>query len=434
MKLLNLTWLCLIILLLNNKAISQVNISNYFEDFIEGSTPPKSISSNCQMQSTAYITKYGDQTYNIPSTTNPEYKTLLVNFNIIQKDDGSGNFSTSSSDLANLNQIFNWFNDYYKYNDQPSDPKTGVLYLPDTYIRFELAGIYFYQNSTLWNSSTSAPLLNLLQSTYPERLNQINIFFTEGTSGNASGFTNQLPSNSNYNLDQCIVTFKKYNNGNTTGYYATAGHLAHEMGHVLGLLHTYQASCCPETCDESNFDYLDDLFGLDGINTNCWQDAGWSCDPYVSTNTCTNNMMGGTQLSGYFSPKQIGRMHRSLSIASTRRYVKNDIYYNYPLEITNNETWDFKIRLYNDVVVNSGSILTINCNVLMPNNSKFIVNSGGQLILDGGSITNTSLIANSGSNITILGDGYLKLSSTGNLDINNGAVLDQKNGTIYVTP
>ena len=70
----------------------------------------------------------------------------------------------------------------------------------------------------------------------------------------------------------------------------------------------------------------------------------------------------------------------------------------------------------------------------MPNNSKFIVNSGGQLILDGGSITNTSLIANSGSNITILGDGYLKLSSTGNLDINNGAVLDQKNGTIYVTP
>lgn len=133
-----------------------------------------------------------------------------------------------------------------------------------------------------------------------------------------------MPSLGNFDLDQCIITYKKYSIG-STGYWACAGHLAHEMGHVLGLLHSYGGdSCCPETCVESDPDYLDDVFGSDGINFDCHHDAGWNCNPFDIGNTCTNNIMGGTQNSGYFSPKQIGRMHRSLNTYSTMRYVKCD--------------------------------------------------------------------------------------------------------------
>lgn len=346
-------------------AISQLNISDYNNCFIE-SVNIEQRSEDCGRLSEAYLTKYGTQSYNIPNSSNPQYKTILVNFNIMQKNDGSGNFSSNANDVNNLSNIFNWMNGYYKNNQSPSDPIQGVEFIPDTYIRFELAGIYFYQNTTLWNSANSEQLLNMLQSNYPERMNQLNIFFTEGAYENASGFTNFLPSMTGYNLDQCIVTFNKYNNGNDIGYYACAGHLAHEMGHVLGLLHTYEPSCCHETCDESDRDYLDDVFGIDGNNNNCWHDVGWSCDPKSSNNTCTNNMMGGLQVAGYFSPKQIGRMNRSINIASTQRYIKEGTYNsNTPLEITENEYWDFSIRLYNDIIINQGATLTISCKLLM---------------------------------------------------------------------
>ncbi len=387
MKKISLVLICFVILLLNKNANSQLAISDYFNDFILEANND-SYSSNCLMQSTAFLSKYGNQSYYIPNASSPQLKTVMVNFNIIQKDDGTGNFTTSATDLANLNNIKLWLQESYQYNDQPSDPLPGVPFIPDTYIRFEI-NIYFYQNTSLWNSSNYTALMNMVRTSYPGRLNQVNIFFTEGDAGGASGFTSSLPSHSNYALEQGIVTFHKYNGGNTVGYYATAMHLAHEMGHVFGLLHTYYASCCPETCDETNRDYLDDALGIDGINTGCWHEAGWTCDPYAAGNTCTNNMMGGANISGYFSPKQIGRMLRCLSISSTRRYVKDGIYYNYPLQITSNENWDFNTRMYTDIIVESGAVLTITCKVLMPDYSKIIIKPGGKLIVDGGTITNS---------------------------------------------
>ncbi|MFA6950454.1 MAG: T9SS type A sorting domain-containing protein [Lentimicrobiaceae bacterium] len=370
-------------------AKAQLAISDYMNCYIENPYPmplAQQTTSSCNATSQDFSLKYGNQTYYIPNTTNPVIKTVLVNFNIMQKDDGSGNFT--ENDLIDLNQMFTWMSDIYQYNDQPSDPIPGVQYIPDTYIRFELGEIYFYKNSSLFNSNSSGNLLNYLKSNFPSRLNQLNIFFTEYNAPGASGFTNSLPSKYDFNLDQCIVTFKKHSTG-PVGYWACAGHLSHEIGHVLGLLHMYEPSCCHETCDENDPDYLDDIFGRDGINTNCWQDGGWGCDPFAQGSTCTNNIMSGTQQSGYFSPKQMGRIHRSLTTYSTRRYVKCPSSLANELLINNNEYWDFSMQVYQDIVVKTGNSLTVNCSLYMPSSSRIIVEAGAKLILNGATLANS---------------------------------------------
>lgn len=370
-----------------NNVKSQLTISDYFNCSIENPYPNTSNSpmTSCEGHSAAFLAKYGNQSFWIPSVSNPSILTIKVNLNIMQDGNGSGNFSLN--DIESLEQIFNWMADIYQFNDQPSDPINGVFFIPDTYIRFEIGGIYFYNESSLHRTTSSVQLLNYLRTNYPERLNELNIFFTEPlNTGQTSGGTNSLPSLTNFALDQCIVTYKKFSIG-SEGYWACAGHLAHEMGHVLGLLHTYGGiSCCPESCIETNMDYLDDVFGNDGVNHDCYHDSGFSCNPFDSGNTCTNNIMGGTQNSGYFSPKQIGRIHRSLNTYSTMRYVKCSTSEN-DLEISSDEIWDFGMRLYKNLRVKSGKSLTIKCKVLMPSAAKIIIEPGGLLTIDGGTIT-----------------------------------------------
>src|SRR5690606_9381142 len=74
------------------------------------------------------------------------------------------------------------------------------------------------------------------------------------------------------------------------GYGYMGPHLAHELGHLLGLHHTYNS----ETLNQTNIDFLDDVF---------------SSPPSYFTNC--NNIMGGGQDFKFISPKQMGRIHRS---------------------------------------------------------------------------------------------------------------------------
>ena len=92
-------------------------------------------------------------------------------------------------------------------------------------------------------------------------------------------------------------------------------------------------------------------------------------------------------LNYYFSPMQIGKMHRALAIKSARKYVKEDTYTAVPHEIAQNETWNFDIRMYSDIVVKKGAVLTVNGKIFMADQSRIIVKRGASLIVDGGIIT-----------------------------------------------
>ncbi|MCF8410267.1 MAG: hypothetical protein K9G31_03145, partial [Crocinitomicaceae bacterium] len=316
--------------------------------------------------------------YNFYKDNYNEHPTVTIglNFNIWQKNDGSGNWTNDASSIARLYQVVEWMNSHYQNNIAPSDPINGIVDYTTTKIKFEINQIYFYQNSNLWSSSNSFALNNAAFSAHPSSKSFLNIHITGGYYMGASGFAN-IPSH-NLSMDHYVVTFN--NEAIPEGDWAFAGHLCHELGHNLGLDHTYNGA----NCNQSDPDYLSDIHNYGP----CPHAGGWSCDPYSNSNTCTNNMMGGTNGGFYFSPMQIQRMHRSLALSSIRKYVKCE---NFPtenyVEISSNQTWDFNIKFYNSIRVKAGNTLTIMCKVVMSPGLNIIVEPGAKLILDGGVIS-----------------------------------------------
>lgn len=355
---------------------------NHNNDFIIDNVTEKA--NDCDESSLEFNNKYNRYPFYLNNYVKRPVTIIPININIWQKSDGSENWQNTSAHIARLEQIVVWLNNIYSNNCTPSDPLIGVTELPSTKIYFELNGIYFYQNTSMWGQgsggSTSAAILNNATATVdPNRLKQLNIHITGGSYFGAAGFA-VFPTWGN--SSHYVVTFN--NEANPSGDYAFAVHLAHELGHNLDLHHTYNSDICTQT----HPDYLDDVFGS-GPTAICHQQGGWNCDPFALGNTCTNNIMSGTQPACYFSPKQIAKMHRALSLKSIRRYVKCENYGNNlpKVEVVNNETWDFDIWLYNDLVVKAGNTLTIKCKVAFPPGHRLIVEPSAKLILDGGVLT-----------------------------------------------
>ncbi len=344
---------------------------------------PSVMGTTCNNSSSAYNNKYGRISYWVPASSTP-VKIVKINFNIIQHTNGSGNFQNTVSEINRLNQIADWVTQIYQYNCAPSDPLPGVTPLADSKVRFEVAGIYFYPDNSLWNKTDAGTLLNAIKSVDPNRMNALNIVFSEASSG--YGYAS-LPSTSNFNQDSYVITFgyQSY----IASDYAKAQHLAHELGHCLDLLHTYAGtSCCPELCNPSDPDYLSDVFGVIPP-VNCYHDAGWGCDVNDPLNTCTNNLMGGTGASCYLSPLQMGKVNRALSMSSVRRYVKCQTNSKGNINVNGNEVWDFDIKLYTGVTIKSGRQLTLKCKASFIDGKGFIVERGAKLIVDGGTITSS---------------------------------------------
>lgn len=178
--------------------------------------------------------------------------------------------------------------------------------------------------------------------------------------------------------------------------------LAHEFGHNLGFFHTYDSGGANAQCNDP-LEYLQDVFG----NTppappgNCPHIYTWGTNAWVvNGDRVTNNLMSGNSENYYESPYQAGQAHRALALKSVRKYVSEDAYLSTPLVLDQNfpinkpnpeiQVWDFDIKLYSDLVIETGAQLTIKCKLVMPYQGKIIVKPGGKLTIDGGTITTDS--------------------------------------------
>lgn len=361
--------------------------SNYENDFTSSSSNAVT-TANCNIYSADYVNKYSKfQTY-IP-TINTPIKTIKIALHFFQKADGSNMWQNNAFTITNFNLAVNWLNHRREFTDAPSSPIAGVPFIADVRIRYELTGIYFYQDNALNASSNTNQLESAVMAADPNRLNSIPIYFTTGSYIGASAFAT-IPSYQNRTASASVVIFGDGSNG------VPSNTIDHELGHCLGLFHTYQTGCCPETNNMTDPEYLSDVFDVSWnnycsppVNTACYHLGGWNWDPYdhVTNPYSTNNLMGACLYMGYVSPMQMGKMHRTLSTSNVRKYVKEmTSEANYPLVINNNETWDFDIQMYQDIVVKAGATLTIRCMVGMANNGRIIVERGARLIVDGGEI------------------------------------------------
>jgi hypothetical protein len=144
--------------------------------------------------------------------------------------------------------------------------------------------------------------------------NQLNVFLTGASS---TPYVNTLPS-SNMNADSYVTMSSTYNTPG--GDYAASLTLAHELGHVFGLYHTYAQFPSPVTDASNNF-YLFDIFG-------CGNEAiipligGWSTEPFIADRDGkTNNMMGGSYKAGWLSTLQIAQMHFNIQNMHVKKYI-----------------------------------------------------------------------------------------------------------------
>ena len=355
----------------------------------------------CGNSSSSFINKYNDfynQDLSIWIPHNDQViKYIKVNYVIVQKDDGTGNFSSngvsaidpSYTDVQFLNEAINRLNYLFGHLSDPSDNGGQAICgtcnnVKDTRIRFKLTGINYYQSSVNYGSSALNSWL---------KDDEINLVIT---GYDASVSWANLPSLTNHSIVHYSYINRLYQDYITYGPNIALMNLNHmfwhEISHNLGLCHTYYGGGCPTTSEgmyNSGY-YFDDIFGA-YPSTNCpernfsWNSNPWAApDDYIS-----NNIMSGTVTEEYFTTKQIAAIHRKLSLYSVRKCVEMDTYdANHPLIVNNDEDWDFDFKTYFDIIIKSGSTLTLKCHVRMPAESKIIVEPGAKLILDGGTITN----------------------------------------------
>ena len=92
--------------------------------------------------------------------------------------------------------------------------------------------------------------------------------------------------------------------------------------------------------------------------------------------------------------------------------------------------WNEDNYVYNNVRIVSGGKLTVSADVKKYSTSSIIVESGGELIINGGTITRGNVVVKSNGKMSITGNGEIRLNNSNNFKIEKGGVLNQSFGKI----
>ena len=174
------------------------------------------------------------------------------------------------------------------------------------------------------------------------------------------------------------TTYHKNAEGNY--YYehssGMGGLLNHEMGHTLGLMHSWSNDDCDDTPN----------------NPNCWDQTSGAC---VKEGYYSNNVMDYNNRQSAMTPCQIAHVQYYMAKEGTtqRKLLLNNWCQYHPdmtIKIPNGDSaiWKSSRDLEGDVVVSNNATLVIQCRVSMPAGSKIILHPKATLIVDGGEITN----------------------------------------------
>ncbi|OWY24564.1 hypothetical protein C7N43_16545 [Sphingobacteriales bacterium UPWRP_1] len=375
-------------------------------------TPPSSAApqNNLPMLSCAIYTSpaYVNQ-YRLKETYMPDastgIKTFRLRFVVItdNNDPTYENFSDTELHRTTLANLVNYVsNAYFENVDAPTEPRScvcGACHIPDSKIRFELAGIDFVSVSNYAAFFISGNPLNseffnidyALTNIGIDIYNTINVFVLGTVNNIPSGQASVIPApNSATSEPLGMVIDDTYYTEIISGGSAS-NNFAHELGHIVGLRHTY-ISNGHATCDPADIEYLSDVFGLNSCTTPiCPHTLEWdseSCNSVLGQ-YCSDNLMGGNNSSNHISPQQMGIIHRNISLDSRlRKYVTECGVIDPVRHITSSEEWDFNFRVYGNIIIESGATLTISCNnLLMPEGGKIIVKRGAKLIVTEGNIS-----------------------------------------------
>ncbi|HEY5536460.1 MAG TPA: M43 family zinc metalloprotease [Ignavibacteria bacterium] len=256
----------------------------------------------------------------IPSSKKP-LTFVCINIHVFQNSQGGNNFQ--QCDVSRIIQIVDWSNGiFFAFNNAPSDtvicnshtiPQQKI----DSRIRFVINRIEFYRDNVLNSQiypNAHIAFANAMNQRDPNMRNQLNVFLTGASS---TPYVNTLPS-SNPNEDSYVTMSSTFNDSNRD--FSASLTLAHELGHVFGLRHTYTGNCPPVTDEADNF-YMFDIFGC-GTDKIIPLIGGWSTEPFAADRDgIMNNIMGGSYKAGWLSTLQIAQMYYNIQNMHVKKYV-----------------------------------------------------------------------------------------------------------------
>ena len=390
----------------------------------------------CTASSAAYTSKYSLQSFYVPVANDP-LLTVLVDFHIFNDATGGGSFPNTAQSITQLQQIAAWMDPY----SQMSNPRNATYTTPgfvspynqDSRVHYVLNKIYFYSDPASYLNTTTndGDLMNAIIAQDPKRLTEaLPILFNNANLGGASAYQAFFTTPTGISGVPYIHTSDSPP-PNTGLWWSATAHLPHELGHCMGLYHTYFNGMGDESqyfpCGSPNF--LSDVFPQ---NNGCTGAMGCGiCQEViggVAPAFASNNLMSGNNDNSWMSPLQQGRRIKNLHLNPVRIYVQEMTsgYLN-PWNITANETWDFDIQMYQDIVVQSGATLTIKCKVAMADAGRIIVQRGAKLVIDGGTV---SAWGSNWAGIQVWGTSNQPQTVVGGMSANHGIVQVINQGTI----
>jgi len=443
-----------IILLLNTIVFltNQISAQSSFQCVVGSQNDTVSVfrGQDCARNSVDFINKYARKEHYIPLSDSVALKKIHVSFHFYQMNDGTGNWQDLSNWEEEFETIKGWVNQRLRYNNPaPNPPLQYSLPYPnliDSKIEMVVDSMYFYPNTTFYNGSHELSDLNsFIIGNYPERARSLMIHFYpwSHSSGQAAG-ASIGPNGSSALTAGSIVTNQI--DPNSVGTYFLSSHLTHELVHSLGLGHTYDTQGHSsfgsfigasgiqryQHCLKDNFDFCWDVFDSTFSTHN--QTAIYNCSQ--ACNTCyiishasenpelnNNNVMGGKN-DLRVSPLQMGIMQRTTVLQNVRDFVSGHT--EIPHFVNSDETWDFSMKFYQNIVVKTGAKLTVKCEIQMSPQTKIIVEPGASLIIDGGIITNERYFNLLWKGIEVLGNPSLNQTNAnqGEVRIINGGTIE----------